>query len=264
MKGDVVRLTQVLGNLLTNAAKYMDDGGVIELYLELDIDGWAAIRVKDYGVGIPEDLLGRVFDLFMQAPTALNRAQGGLGIGLALVRALVELQGGAASVTSAGPGCGAEFLVRFPLVSIHQNDDVVAALATVDGSEVNRGVLRVLIIDDNADSAMALAMCLQSQGYELKVSYNGQDGILAAKEFLPDTILLDIGLPDIDGYEVAKNLRLDSELQQVTIIAMTGYSGEADKMKAESVGFNHYLVKPINFTKLQDLLNVHIQKALAS
>jgi signal transduction histidine kinase/ActR/RegA family two-component response regulator len=264
MKGDVVRLTQVLGNLLANAAKYMDDGGVIELYLELDRDGWAAIRVKDYGVGIPQELINRVFDLFMQAPTALNRAQGGLGIGLALVRALVELQGGVASVSSEGLGCGAEFLVRFPLVPVQQNEDLNTTLTPVSGHEVSLGNLRVLIIDDNADSAMALAVCLQSQGYELNVSYNGEDGILAAKKFLPDAVLLDIGLPDIDGYEVAKSLRQDSKLHSVTLIAMTGYSGEADKIKAESVGFNHYLVKPINFAKLQDLLNVHLERALAS
>jgi len=264
MKGDVVRLTQVLGNLLTNAAKYMDDGGVIELYLEQDADDWAAIRVRDHGVGIPEDLIGRVFDLFMQAPTALNRAQGGLGIGLALVRALVELQGGVTSVTSAGLGFGAEFLVRLPLVS-HHKDNPISVLSPVNGHAIGAGkTLRILIVDDNADSATALAMCLQSQGFDIQISYNGEDGIAAAKKFLPDAVLLDIGLPDIDGYEVAKRLRQDNLLHAVLIIAMTGYSGEADKMRAESVGFNHYLVKPINFSKLQDLLSLHFLRALAS
>lgn len=265
MKGDVVRLTQVLGNLLTNAAKYMDDGGVIELCLEQDLDGWAAIRVRNHGVGIPEDLISRVFDLFMQAPTALNRAQGGLGIGLALVRALVELQGGVTSVTSAGLGCGAEFVVRFPLVSTHQKDNSISALLPGAGQSAAIGeTLRILIIDDNVDSATALAMCLQSQGFDLQISYNGEEGIAAAKKFLPDAVLLDIGLPDIDGYEVAKRLRQDNLLHEVLIIAMTGYSGEADKMRAEAVGFNHYLVKPINFTKLQNLLSLHFLRALAS
>jgi signal transduction histidine kinase len=265
MKGDVVRLTQVLGNLLTNAAKYMDDGGVIELYLEQDADEWAAIRVRDHGVGIPEDLINRVFDLFMQAPTALNRAQGGLGIGLALVRALVELQGGVTSVASAGLGFGAEFLVKFPLVSLHQKDNSVSMLSSASGHAIGLGkTLRILIVDDNADSASALAMCLQSQGFDLQVSCNGEEGIAAAKKFLPDAILLDIGLPDIDGYEVTRRLREDNVLGGVLIVAMTGYSGEADKTRAESVGFNHYLVKPINFIKLQDLLNLHFQTALAS
>lgn len=265
IKGDVVRLTQVLGNLLTNAAKYMDDGGIIELCLEQDVDNWAVIRVRDHGVGIPEDLISRVFDLFMQAPTALNRAQGGLGIGLALVRGLVELQGGIASVTSAGLGFGAEFLVRFPSVPLHQEDNLISVLNSANSYAVGIGkTFRILIVDDNADSAIALAMCLESQGFELEIRYNGEDGFEAAQKFRPDAILLDIGLPDIDGYEVTRRMRQDPLLQGVLVMAMTGYSGEADKMRAESVGFNHYMVKPINFTKLQDLLNTHFRQALAS
>lgn len=251
VEGDMVRLTQVLGNLLTNAAKYMDDGGVIRLVLEKGRDGWATIRVRDHGVGIPKELLGSVFDLFVQAPTALNRAQGGLGIGLALVRALVELQGGVTSVTSDGPGCGAEFSVSLPLV------DKMPVTAAPTGLQATPAApdLRLLVIDDNADSASGLAMCLESQGYELQVHHTGKDGLAAAQEYLPDVILLDIGLPDMDGYQVAKQLRKLGQLTDTCIIAMTGYGGEADKSRAESAGFNHYLVKPVDFDKLQELLS---------
>jgi CheY-like chemotaxis protein len=178
---------------------------------------------------------------------------------------LVELQGGVTSVASAGLGFGAEFLVKFPLVSVHQKDKSISMLSPASGHAIGAGkALRILIVDDNADSAAALAMCLQSQGFDLQVSYNGEEGIAAAKKFLPHAILLDIGLPDIDGYEVTRCLRQDNGLHAVLIIAMTGYSGEADKTRAESVGFNHYLVKPINFTKLQDLLSLHFRTALAS
>ena len=250
IKGDVVRLTQVLGNLLTNAAKYMDDGGVIKLSLSQDDENWAVIRVRDYGVGIPEELLNKVFDLFVQAPTALNRAQGGLGIGLALVHSLVTMQGGVISAASEGPGQGAEFSVRFPLVD---QMPIEAASGPTEVTLLPRA-LRVLIVDDNADSAAGLAMCLESQGHELYVSHAGKEGLDAAKTSSPDVILLDIGLPDIDGYEVVKRLRQDKQLAAVPVIAMTGYGGNADKLRAESAGFNHYMVKPVDLNQLLNLL----------
>lgn len=250
VEGDTVRLTQVLGNLLTNAAKYMDDGGLVELILEKDGDNTARIRVRDRGVGIPEDLLAKVFDLFVQAPSALNRAQGGLGIGLALVRALVDLHGGTAHVTSDGPGQGAEFSVCLPLVDQLPQAEV----PSLPAATTSEHLLRVLIIDDNADSATGLALCLESQGYDLQVCNAGKEGIVAARGYRPDVVLLDIGLPDIDGYEVARRLRQDPQLVDVCIIAMTGYSGEADRKRAEQAGFNHYLVKPVELVKLLTLL----------
>lgn len=250
VEGDTVRLTQVLGNLLTNAAKYMDDGGLVELILEKDDDNAARIRVRDRGVGIPEDLLAKVFDLFVQAPSALNRAQGGLGIGLALVRALVDLHGGTAHVESAGPGQGAEFSVSLPLVDQQPAiEDVI-----MPSTSVSAATLRILIIDDNVDSATGLSLCLESLGYELRCAHTGKEGVMMAKAYQPDVILLDIGLPDIDGCEVARRLRAEKGLMDIRIIAMTGYSGEADRDRAEKAGFNHYLVKPVELAKLLELL----------
>lgn len=250
--GDAVRLTQVLGNLLTNASKYMDDGGEIHLSLEQE-EKWAVLRVKDQGVGIPQELLSSVFDLFVQAPTALNRAEGGLGIGLALVRALVELHGGKTAVTSDGPGCGAEFVVYLPLVTEKPREETAPAIPTPADA-----ALRILLIDDNEDSANGLAICLESHGYEVHVCHTGASGIARAGKSTPDVILLDIGLPDIDGYEVATRLRREDVLYRVPIVAMTGYGGEANKNKAKSAGFDHYLVKPVDYSRLLHLLNNEI------
>lgn len=250
VEGDTVRLTQVLGNLLTNAAKYMDDGGLVELILEREGDDYARIRVRDHGVGIPEDLLTKVFELFVQAPSALNRAQGGLGIGLALVHALVDLHGGTAHVHSAGPGQGAEFSVCLPLVEqLSQSAD-----ETLPTTAAHAAALSLLIIDDNVDSATGLSLCLESLGYSLRCAHTGKEGVMIAKTYQPDVVLLDIGLPDIDGYAVAGRLREEKALAETCIIAMTGYSGEADRTRAQKAGFNHYLVKPVELTKLLQLL----------
>lgn len=251
VNGDMVRLTQVLGNLLTNAIKYMDNGGIIWLSLTRDDSNWATIRVCDKGVGIDPEHLHTVFNLFVQAPTAMNRAQGGLGIGLALVQALVGLHGGIAEVTSEGLGKGATFSVRLPLVAVSENQLPVAVLSP--SPEIN--ILKVLVIDDNVDSARGLVMCLESQGYQVRSSHTGKGGYSAAEDYQPDVVLLDIGLPDIDGYQVAQRLRHNESLSDVTIIAMTGYGGESEKTKAKAAGFNHYLVKPVDLSKLLALLN---------
>lgn len=249
--GDTVRLTQVLGNLLTNAAKYMDDGGQVDLVLEREGESAACIRVRDRGVGISDDLLGKVFDLFVQAPSALNRAQGGLGIGLALVRALVDLHGGVVCATSAGPGQGAEFSVTLPLVD---QRPASIDLPPVTASRGTR-ILRILIIDDNVDSAKGLSLCLESLGYELRSAHTGKEGVAAARIYRPDVILLDIGLPDIDGCEVARRLREERTMDDTRVVAMTGYSGEADRDRAQRAGFDHYLVKPVELPKLLELLD---------
>src|SRR5690606_14232600 len=257
VKGDPVRLIQVLGNLLTNAAKYMENGGLIELKLEAEGDS-AVIRVRDYGVGIPEDLIGSMFELFVQAPTALNRAQGGLGIGLALVRALVHMHGGSTHVHSDGPGTGAEFSVRLPLTSApadspQENPTVV---------ESDAASARVIIIDDNEDSAEGLALCLEAEGFQVAVCYTGGSGIDKVLATRPEVVLLDIGLPDMDGCDVAIRLRADPQLEGLRIIAMTGYGGQSDQQRAREAGFDHYLVKPVDYAELRKILAS--RKALAS
>lgn len=250
VNGDTVRLTQVLDNLLTNAAKYMNDGGTIRLIVEKTHD-WVTIRVRDQGIGIPENILDTVFELFVQAPTAINRAQGGLGIGLALVHGLVELHGGDTYVTSDGPGHGSEFSVRLPLITAQATS---APQRKILASEYSNS-MRILIVDDNADSADALAICLESQGFELRVKNTGEEGVAEAMLYRPDCVLLDIGLPDIDGYQVARRLRESEQLPDVVVIAMTGYGGDKDKSKAKTAGFDHFFVKPVDLDKLLHTLN---------
>lgn len=257
VNGDMVRLTQVLDNLLTNAAKYMNDGGIISLCVERD-DEWVMVRVRDQGIGITEDLLGEVFELFVQAPTAINRAQGGLGIGLALVRGLVELHGGDTFVASEGAGRGSEFSVRLPLISA----GTVAVQVKKPVVSVNPQSLRVLVVDDNTDSARALAICLESQGYQIRVKHTGEDGFNEALSYQPHFVLLDIGLPDIDGYEVASRLRDSNDVTPLAVIAMTGYGGDKDRAKAESAGFNRFLVKPVDLSQLFNALNEESEKLM--
>jgi signal transduction histidine kinase len=252
LDADLVRLIQVFGNLLTNAAKYTEDGGSINLTVETHggPPGCAVVRIRDSGAGISADMLERVFELFTQASSE-GRTQSGLGIGLSLVRALVELHGGTVQATSGGLGQGSEFAVRLPLL------ESVPARAVPDTSrrpcELPR--LRLLIIDDNVDSACGLAMYLEEMaGHEVRLAHTGNEGITTALEFGPQIVLLDIGLPDIDGYEVARRLRGDSRFNGVPLIAMTGFGGAADRDRAERAGFTRYLVKPVAYDTLTDVL----------
>jgi signal transduction histidine kinase len=253
LEGDLVRLTQVIDNLLTNAAKYTDEGGAIELTVEIEENPTpqACLRVRDNGVGIPPEMLEGVFELFTQVNSSLNRTQGGLGIGLALVRGLVELHGGTVEATSRGVGCGAEFVVRLPLVSAPAAAE--SDVASVDQPSHASG-LRILIVDDNIDSAHGLAMWLEMAGHHVRLAHAGTIGLEAAFEFCPDAVLLDIGLPDINGYEVAKRLREHAPFRNVPLIAITGFGGEADRMQAMVSGFDFHLVKPIDYEALASLL----------
>ncbi|MEX2496675.1 MAG: response regulator [Woeseia sp.] len=261
--GDSVRLTQLFGNLLTNAAKYTDEGGTIVLSAvvdESDPDRWLTVRVKDTGAGIPKDMLERVFELFTQANTGFARTQSGLGIGLGLVRALAELHGGSVHAESDGPGCGSEFVVKLPLVdsaaSSPPGPERKPAAALIEGSRK-----RLLIIDDNTDSAHGLAIYLSgSAGHEVRLAHTGESGIDEAVRFRPDAVLLDIGLPDIEGFEVAKRLRSHPGLERLVLIAISGYSSDGDRKRAEETGFDHYLVKPVSL----DLLNQVLKEALST
>jgi CheY-like chemotaxis protein len=245
--GDATRLAQIVLNLLTNAAKYTPDGGRIELHLRCQ-PGLAEIRVRDNGIGIPPAALGTVFEMFSQLESALERSKGGLGIGLALVRGLVELHGGSIRAESAGPGQGSTFIVSLPLAA-----DAVcpAEAAPVDAAP---RPLRVMVVDDNQDAAQMLATLLEVQGHSVSVEYDGRGALQRARLERPQVMLLDIGLPDTDGYALARQLRALPELRGATLVALTGYGQNEDRRLAEEAGFDHHLVKPADLAQVSEIL----------
>jgi signal transduction histidine kinase len=252
--GDAVRLTQVFGNLLTNAAKYTGASGTITLTAmpEAGPPPTVTVRVKDSGAGIPENMLERIFELFTQAENEDTRTQSGLGIGLALVRALAELHGGSVHAVSDGLQKGSEFIVSLPLL-----EGVMAPIRPAEPAPApsQQAALRLLIVDDNVDLAMGLATYFTERaGLEVRVAYTGESGIRLAREFRPDTILLDIGLPDIDGCEVARRLRAESTFDHVPLIAISGFSTEAARERAKLAGFDRYFIKPVAFQMLHDVV----------
>jgi PAS domain S-box-containing protein len=248
LQADPTRLEQVVVNLLNNAAKYTDEGGQIRLTAQQE-GGEVVLRVRDNGVGIAPALLPRIFDLFSQADRTLDRSQGGLGIGLSLVQKLVELHGGTVEAHSAGLGQGSEFLVRLPALS-----PVREAIAPIERAKQPAQTSRLLVVDDNMDSADMLVMLLQMFGHEAKATYSGQSALETAVEYQPDFVLLDIGLPDMNGYEVAQHLRQQPQTKDVRLIAMTGYGQDSDRQRSQEAGCEHHLVKPVDPQKLQDLL----------
>jgi PAS domain S-box-containing protein len=250
VKGDPTRLQQVVVNLLNNAAKYTDEGGHIWLTVkQAEGEVEVVLRVRDTGVGIAPELLPSIFDLFTQAPRTLDRSQGGLGIGLSLVQKLVELHGGKVAAHSAGLGQGSEFVVRLPAVSA-----AGAPIAPIGTARRSGQTSRVLVVDDNVDAADMLVMMLQMFGHDAKAVYSGQAALAAAVEYEPDFVLLDIGLPDINGYEVAQQLRQLQQIKNVRLIAITGYGQDADRQRSKEAGIDLHLVKPVDPKKLQDVL----------
>ena len=246
--GDPVRLAQVISNLLTNAAKYTEPGG--EIHLSAAREGAAVVvRVRDTGVGIAPVLLPHVFDLFTQAPQTLARSQGGLGLGLAIVRRLVELHGGRVEAHSDGPGTGSTFLVALPCSDGRVFADAVAAAETRPARD-RAGGRRILVVDDNEDAADTLAEALSDQGYDVRVAVDGPRALAAAAEFGPDVVLLDIGLPVMDGYEVARQLRQRTEPRPPRLLAVTGYGQEKDRALATAAGFDDHIVKPVDLDDL--------------
>ncbi|QGZ65863.1 ATP-binding response regulator [Paraburkholderia acidisoli] len=249
--GDAIRVAQIISNLLSNAAKYTTEGGQIALRLDSN-EGEVAIRVRDNGIGIAPDELPYVFDLFMQSREAIKRADGGLGIGLALVRELAELHGGTVGAHSDGLDRGSEFTVRLPLALAPHG---VASSTPVDGAAAQPGPAapprrRVLIADDNIDSAASLLMLLELEGHDVRVAHDGPGALALAREFLPHVAILDIGLPGMDGHAVAKALRAQPDTARAQLIALTGYGQDRDRQATTEAGFDRHLVKPAPFDEI--------------
>ncbi len=246
---DAARLEQVVLNLLTNAAKYTDQGGHVWLTVQREGEE-AVLRVRDTGVGIAPEVLPRIFDLFTQAERSLDRSQGGLGIGLALVQRLVEMHGGTVAASSV-LGQGSEFVVRLPVVPPPRPRASSPAAETAQPIATS---LRVLVVDDNVDTVTTLALLAKESGCDVRTAYDGTTVLEAALDYRPDVVLLDIGLPGLNGYEVVKQLRQQPALLNAVVVAMTGYGGEGDLQRSFAAGFDHHLVKPGDFGKVLQIL----------
>jgi signal transduction histidine kinase len=256
--GDLTRLSQIVSNILNNAAKYTPDSGQISLQIETASRDEASaeevlIRVKDNGTGIPPEMLPEVFDLFTQVDQALDRSHGGLGIGLALVRKLVEMHGGSVDAYSDGVGHGSEFFVRLPCRI--ERVDVKGTTAPADDAIKTPVVRRrVLVVDDNEDSAETLALTLQLEGYDVETAHGGQQALELAEGFLPEMVLLDIGMPEMDGYEVARSIRAQPWGADMLLVAQTGWGQEEDRRRSREAGFVAHMTKPLDHCRLMSLM----------
>ena len=260
LHADAARIEQVVVNLLTNAAKYTVEGGSIWLVVE-QVGDLAVLTVRDTGVGIAPDLLPHVFDLFTQGERSLDRSQGGLGIGLCLVQRLVEMHHGTVEVNST-LGEGSEFVVRLPVSAnsepvisgLDNSASVVSSGSASAGATREGRSLRVLVVEDNVDAAETLTMVLAACGHEIRTANDGHAAVRTALEFRPQVVLLDIGLPGLNGFEVAKLLREAPGLGEFVLIAMTGYGEVAARARSKAVGFDHHLVKPVDIDKILEIL----------
>ncbi|MBN3760044.1 response regulator [Burkholderia sp. Ac-20365] len=261
--GDPIRVAQVISNLLSNAAKYTPEGGVIELDASV-AEGRATIRVRDNGIGIPANELADVFNLFMQSEDSLARSEGGLGIGLSLAKTLTELHGGTIEALSAGHGMGSEFVVTLPmampekaspcptLAGAASSSDATSAADAGNAPGLKR---RVLVVDDSIDGAESMSILLEMLGHDVRVMYDGTAAIAAASEFRPEVVLLDIGLPGVDGYQVARALRAAPTTAGALLIALTGYGQDSDRQRTRDAGFDHHLVKPASLDDIERVID---------
>jgi len=249
VEADPIRLEQVITNLVNNAARYTPPSGHIEVAVSRQ-NSDAVFRVRDDGIGIPADILPRVFDLFTQADRSLARSAGGLGIGLTIVRSLVELHGGAVTAASDGPGRGSEFVVRLPLGGVREAPAVVPAAETF----VIPRRLRILVAEDNADTREILRTMLEGDGHEVYVAGDGPSGLETARAVRPDVALIDIGLPGLDGYEVGRQIRQEEHGKFIRLVAVTGYGQAGDRARSRDAGFDVHLVKPVAPEQLRGAL----------
>ncbi len=250
---DLTRMVQVVTNLLNNAAKFTPESGRVEISTARK-NGDALIEVKDNGAGIAEDVLPMIFDLFVQSGRTLDGSQGGLGIGLTLVKRLTEMHGGSVAATSSGAGQGSVFTVRLPLVSAGGSMEDAQLTLDAGSQSLSSRRLRVMVVDDNRDSADSLRMLLTALGNEAQTAYDGQSALALATEWRPELIVLDIGLPSMSGYDVARRLRTAPETADAVIVALTGYGSESDRHRSAEAGFDDHLVKPVDMTRLDELL----------
>ncbi|CAN5606059.1 hypothetical protein BH11PSE7_BH11PSE7_17840 [soil metagenome] len=256
LEADPLRLSQILSNLLVNAAKYSDSGSRIELAART-LDSTLELSVKDEGIGITAHAIGGIFDMFSQVDGASGMADGGIGIGLALVKGLAQLHGGDVEARSAGPGLGSEFLVRLPLVVPSKTGTTPLDGGAQAATPQRRR--KILVVDDNKDAAETLALLLELEGHEVQVANLGRVALAFAQQFRPDTAVLDIGMPDISGYEVAESLRRESWGKGIQLIALTGWGRDGDRLAALKSGFDHHLSKPVDTSQLISLLDARIE-----
>jgi len=250
LDADPIRLAQAVSNLLNNAAKFTDRGGHIWLVVERNGSD-AEITVRDTGVGISRAMLPHVFEMFTQGEQAHSRTLGGLGIGLTLVKRVVEMHGGTVAADSAGQNMGSTFVIRLPtLVDSSQRPQSKAE----DPARMSPPSLRILVVDDKRDAADSLAMLLRTSGNDIRTAYDGAEAVQLANDFEPEVVLLDIGLPNMDGHEVAQRIRQEPWGRRTCLIAVTGWSDEADRARSRAAGFDHHLVKPLDTGHLAQLL----------
>ena len=249
LNADPTRLAQVLGNLLSNACKYTDKGGQMSLTVEREGDQ-AVIRLRDNGIGIAADQLPRIFEMFVQIDTSLERSVSGLGIGLTLVKSLAEMHDGTVEACSAGVGQGSEFVVRLP-IAVEPPEPPPAPIVIEPTTAIPR---RILVVDDNQDSATSLAELLELTGHKTHTAHDGLEAIEAAKSFRPDVVLLDIGLPKLNGYDACRKIREQPWGKGMVLIALTGWGQDEDKQKSSQAGFDAHMVKPVDHVVLAKLL----------
>lgn len=250
ISADLTRLAQILSNVLNNAAKYTPAGGKIELNV-VTKENDLIISIKDNGMGIPQHMQPKIFDLFTQVENSLERSQGGLGIGLALVQRLVTMHGGTISVESAGAGKGSTFTLRLPTVPAPDTSETEKK-SKMPGETVS--AQRVLVVDDNVDSAKTTGWMLEMLGHTYRLAHDGEEALIAAREYRPAIVLLDIGLPKMNGYDVCRTLRKDPLFENTIFIAQTGWAQKKDRTDAQEAGFNYHLVKPVDFQKFSELI----------
>jgi CheY-like chemotaxis protein len=253
---DPLRLSQSISNLLTNAAKYTDTRGNIALRVELQADA-IVISVKDDGIGLASAAIPNLFHMFSQVDSAIDRAQGGLGIGLALVKGLIELHGGSVEVTSSGIGHGSEFIIRLPGTLLLADSPPAGPIPKREAarSPTRR---RVLVADDNRDAADTLALLLEMSGYEVAVAHSGRDAFEKLLRQPPDAAILDIGMPDMSGYEVARRFRQESGRADVFLLAVTGWGQQDDIARAKEAGFDEHLTKPVDPDRVDQMLREYL------